>query len=333
MKRRDFVKGAGAAVAGDLLLRTEATAQGVSPTPLQPSRTTRLVNSSLPVESTVCQDVIYDGSHLLCLYGSTELGPYSISAAKPSGELSWNYPLPGGPHVSIGTYQGSVLIFESPRPSFRSPIRVLDPGNGAARKVGEYDRLGPLFYSGDTLLFGTEKGCGEVWKFDGGLTRVHVSEQRESYSVRLRCRQLAASDTFAIATQNAAFITRLSVGSGVVQESALTGEFLSSVRSFYEAARNLRIAQNRLDVRRASGPVTITAIGVGDSSVYALVVVPSGPRGVYGLVAIDEIGNSTLVAKIQVPDLSAFTMGLVVIGSEVGVICHNGNAMWYPLPV
>ena len=123
--------------------------------------------------------------------------------------------------------------------------------------------------------------------------------------------------------------------SGAVQESGITGDFISSVRSLYESIRDRRMAARGPGVtgNSASGPVVIASIGLGGSGViYALVMVPNGPYGTYGLVAIDETGNGSLVAKLKIADPIGLARGLVVVGLEVGVVFTNGDIAWYPIP-
>jgi hypothetical protein len=334
MKRRDFVKGATGAVVADLALQIEAAAQGVSTSPLQPTRTTRLVDPSFTAEQTACYDVIYDGSQLLCLYstrdGALNNGPTYLASSKLSGDMDWHYLLPPGNHVSIGTYHGHVLVAEVPR-----VVWALDPRTGSTEKI-KTSHKAPLFYAGDSIFFSASNGNGEIWKFDGGLEKIHSSGKAQSYTAKLLLRQLCSSDQFASATADGSFIARLSVTSGAVFETAITGEFISNIRSFYGSANDAWMARNGLDpIRdRVARPIVISSIGAGNSgTIYALVVTPRDPRGVFSLITIDEFGNGTLIAKIQVSDTVAFPFGLLSIGSELGVVCRDGSAKWYPRPV
>jgi len=143
MKRRSFVQVAAGVAGGEILASLHSAA--AQSAPLQASRTAHLVDSSIQPGNLTCQDIIFDGHNFLWLYGpkSPPLPNrrYSIAATSVNGELLWQYALPKGGHVSLGTHSGMVLSLAMPsnsptEPRAPAPVWLLNPSTGSISAAG-----------------------------------------------------------------------------------------------------------------------------------------------------------------------------------------------------
>ena len=127
MRRRDFVTLPAALWGGEILAQSFAIAET---SPVRPVRTGRLVDDSNVSGEIGCQSSIFDGQKFICLYrdgfesirgmkgttptlsvGFSRNSRFAVAATAPDGNLLWNYPLPSGNYISLGTLEGAPVIF------------------------------------------------------------------------------------------------------------------------------------------------------------------------------------------------------------------------------
>ncbi len=174
MNRRDFLLASSAAIGGGFLARGQSTAAS-------PIRTARLVDPSIPSKVS-SQDALFDGKNLIYLYRNAApltLGgpginqtfhnaPFWITATTTTGSLLWSYPLPSGIYLSLGTHDGSVVLFANGyhaaagAPSARV-VLSLDSATGNLTPIGTQDGYGLYVYAGDSTFFRIVDGAGQVW--------------------------------------------------------------------------------------------------------------------------------------------------------------------------
>jgi hypothetical protein len=139
----------------------------------------------------------------------------------------------------------------------------------------------------------------------------------------------------AVAPPNGHWLARISIQSGTVQESPISGEYVSNVRSFYESFFASVLDRQRIDPTktRVARPAVIWAIsGDTDGNVYSLVpTLKQGSIGLVSLVRFDQAGVGTLLGALQLPT-GMFEWKLAIVNSQVCVLSGDGYAIWYPLP-
>jgi hypothetical protein len=342
MKRRDFLFSG--AISTLLATRLHAT-----PALVAPLRTGRLVDPS--AGNVNCQDTVFDGKNLICLYSNQGQDPFAfnpddptfVAATTTAGSLVWSYPLPKGMYVSLGTHQGSVAItglnyFPSSGNRVQRPILLLDPANGNITEVGPYSNgmAGPFSYAGDSRFFRIFSGTGEVWDLNNGLVQSHAGIVAPTFAKKFTQASLIAPDTIAVVDSVGTSMALVSLTSGSATESSISSEAIASSQAISGAA----MARAGVDTtnRRMATRVFVTAIGGNQNdALYAIVAEPAQPIGVESLIRINANGASTTLGSIQFPsngDGQPFMASKIVISnSEMGVLSYRGYVAWYKLPL
>jgi len=344
MKRRDFVYTGAAVVSAELLARTSALAQTA---PVNPVLTT--VVTGTPIDGGVlCQDVLFDGQKFISLYRTPAPAPtaqYWIAGTAPSGSLLWSYPLPAGLYSNLGTHAGMVVVnalrYQSPSGTMvRNPILLLDPLSGAISNTGSTDGKGPFVCAGDSLFFRVVAGQGEIWSFDGSSLAAGVSGMvAQSFSTVVPpfyAATLKPAGAVVVPSQGQ-WIARVSASPATVQEAAISCDYVTAVRTFYQTSRATRLSNQGIDPsdKRYLIPDVISTIGSDENGVlYALVMSPAdGVQGVRVLVRFDGSGSGSVLGKISLPPNTLMSSKLFVAGSHLGVVSPKGTLAWYPVPL
>ncbi len=349
MKRRDFVLSA--AAMGTVLLKSRAYGQtGIA----QPVRTARLTDSSKLGGNVSSQDYLFDGKQLVCLYRSVPgaglnadsrlasgPSPFAITATDTTGNVLWSYPLPKGIYISLGTHQGSIVIFAlryepASGNAVQRPLLLLDPSNENLNVIGTYDGMaGPLKYAGGSTFFRISHGAGEIWTLDAALTQKIAGITAPAIATKFPEMSLMAPGTMAVVDSAGVSLATVSLESGAVASSAISSEAVSSYRATIEAVQ-ARAGVDSSNPRMAT-PTFITAIG-GDAGGAIYATVPLGkPYDVVQIVSLDANGSGITLGRVRVPLNSKgrpiVASRVVAANSQIGILSYGGDIAWYVLPL
>jgi hypothetical protein len=348
MKRRDFLVRSVVSMGTGLL----ATRMYASEQVATPVRTGRLAGAS--AGSVNCQDTIFVGKNLICLYtnrASDALSvdpnsPSTIAATTTDGNLLWSYPLTKGLYLSLGTHQGSIVLFalnyspSSGRVS-RSAILLLDPANGNVTEAGTYaaaPMVGPFRYAGDSTFFRINHGSGEVWSINNGFVQSLGGIGSPTLAKKFAKSELIAAETMAVVDPVGTSMALVSLNSGAVTDSTISSDVIANNRATSDAttARAMANAGASATNSRMATRIFITAIGgnQGDA-VYAVVPQPTQPFGVVSVVKISAAGVGTTLGSIQLnrEGRPYFAAKIVISGSEMAVLSQGGDVAWFSLPL
>ena len=263
---------------------------------------------------------------------------FAVTAASAGGKLLWSHQLPKGLYISLGTHQGSIVIFAlnympaaATRP--RAPVLLLDPKTGDLTEAGLNDGAAMFHYAGQSTFFRIASGSGQVWTLsDNGLVQQASGITSATIEKKFSLKAFVGPGNMAVVDAVGSSVALVSLTSGAVRDSALASDVVSDVRAESDALfarvgnRNLRYATR----------VFISAIGGDDTgAVYATVVGRTG--GVNPVIRIDENGMASTLGNILLPvnenGSHMMPAGLVVWQRELAVIGAAGQIAWYQLPL
>jgi hypothetical protein len=347
MNRRDFLARSAVSM-GSGLLATRTYAFGQVATPV---RTGRLVGA--PAGSVSCQDTIFDGKNLICLYENrapdAPIGsnvPSAIAATTTDGNLLWSYPLPKGLYLSLGTHQGSIVVFalnyfSGSGSVSRSAILSIDPANGNVTEAGTYPSapmVGPFRYAGDSTFFRINHGSGEVWSLNNGFVQTLAGIASPTLAKKFAKEELIAPDTMAVVDPVGTSMALVSLSSGAVTDGAISSDLIANNRATSDGAvgRAMANAGSNATNSRMATRIFVTAIGGNQAdAIYAVVPQPTQPFGVVSVVQISAAGVGTTLGSIQLNSTGRpyFATKIVISGSQLAVLSQGGNVAWFNLPL
>ena len=351
MNRRNFLLTSGS------IILAKSTAFAQAGTPTAPFRVGTLFDTSKLSGRACFQDSLFDGQQFICLYrdgfvtedGVTGTTPtritgfspdsrFAVAATSINGNLLWSYALPTGNYFSLGTTQGSVVIFALRyTPSGGNPVIAvlrLDPSTGNLAAIGSHDSMGRLSYAGDSTFFRIVKGTGEIWSLDNGLVQKGPGIVSPTLAKKFSLPVLVPPATIAVVDAVGDSMALISLASGSVKESSITSDVIKNSHAIIQA---LMERVNPTHLRMATNAF-ISAVGADPTgAIYAVVAAPKEQRGVVPVIKINATGAASDLGKIQLPSTSTgqpmMPIRLAASGSELALLGFSGDAAWYRLPL
>jgi hypothetical protein len=177
------------------------------------------------------------------LGGSSTIGTFAVSpdsqwaiaATTTDGNLLWSYLLPRGNYASVGTHEGSVVIFALryipssgdlvPRPILRvdpnNGTIVRYPSDGTLSEISTDNETSTLCYAGDSTLFRIVAGLGEIWGLDNALRQNVTGISSPTLAKKFPLKALIAPDTIAVVDAIGMSMALISLRSASVRESSI----------------------------------------------------------------------------------------------------------------
>ena len=350
MNRRDFIL---ASAAGGFL---STVVKGQPITALKPIRTARLVDDAAISGNVVRQSGVFDRTRLLYLYragsapnggAGANFGPspgaaqFGIAATAVTGQLVWNYLLPQGTYISLGTYDEFVVIFAlryipAVGTVVQRPVLLLDPANGNLTHIDTSDAIAQYTYAGDSAFFRVVAGAGEIWTIQNGLVLRKAGIASPTLGKKFTLKARSGEGAMAVVDAVGNSMAIVSLSSGSVTDTIISSNVIASNQA--QSDSMIVRAGNAVTNPRLATRIFISAVAADQSSLlYAIVPELNDGPGIVTLIRLNPLGVGTMVAKIQTPlgkDGKPISVAdIVVANSELGVLSPNGDIGWYALPL
>jgi hypothetical protein len=262
---------------------------------------------------------------------------FAVAATTAAGEPLWQYELPKGKYMSLGTTAGgsSVTIhaLQYPAPDKRNHLNCilgLDPASGNIAILGSMGRPegtsgSRLSFVGDSLLARVVNGQFEIWKVDADITLyakpIIGVEGRNAHI------DLVSADSVAITAGDAAKLSVVSLSSAGVSDYVLQSPEIDHAKSLAQTI----YARSGMDPQKVPLP-TVWATGSDRKGLVYTILSPIETHKPAQMVTISQTGIVQNAGSYQFPAVGAGygpPILVLVRGSELGIVFGFGNVAWY----
>jgi hypothetical protein len=270
---------------------------------------------------------------MVCLHGGIGGTNWVLTATTPAGSRLWEYHLPTGVYIGLGSANGGTLAVlhaltyrDVDGSITRNCVVRLDPQTGATTMLGVVDtsaNRGRMSFAGDSLLIRTTRTQVELWSAAGKLQLQATANIAVPDPHNI---DVLSPNLITITTVDGKSMWMVEPSSGITKEVPIVSVDIAQTRATVEQ----RIERSGADRSRlaAIGVIPVTGSDANRGLLCALLFPPISGGGV-PLITLNAAGETFRLGALQLRN--AVAVKLVRFGSELGVIYGDGNIDWYGL--